>query len=227
MAHIGTLNEKPLHASLKEWYARPGDQFEAKVDRFVIDIVRGDQLLEVQTANFSSIKRKINKLTGSHRLRLIYPVAQEKWIIKRSNNNGKEGSRRKSPRKGRIEDVFRELVNIPTILISSNFSLEVLLIKEEEVRRHDKKRAWRRKGWTTEERRLVEVVGQKLFKNLSDWRALLPEALDENFTTADLVKTLSITRDLAQKMAYCLRHAGVIDMVGKQGRAYLYRMNNV
>jgi len=227
MAHIGTLNEKPLHASLKEWYARPGDQFEAKVDRFVIDIVRGDQLLEVQTANFSSIKRKINKLTGSHRLPVIYPVAQEKWIIKRSNNNGKEGSRRKSPRKGRIEDVFRELVNIPTILISSNFSLEVLLIKEEEVRRHDKKRAWRRKGWTTEERRLVEVVGQKLFKNLSDWRALLPEALDENFTTADLVKTLSITRDLAQKMAYCLRHAGVIDMVGKQGRAYLYRMNNV
>ena len=28
MSGIGLLNEKPLHASLKQWYAQPGDQFE-------------------------------------------------------------------------------------------------------------------------------------------------------------------------------------------------------
>ena len=28
---IGTLNEKPLHAALKEWYARPDDRFEVAV----------------------------------------------------------------------------------------------------------------------------------------------------------------------------------------------------
>ncbi len=37
MSGIGLLNEKPLHASLKEWYAQPGDQFEVPVDGFVID----------------------------------------------------------------------------------------------------------------------------------------------------------------------------------------------
>jgi hypothetical protein len=37
---IGSLNEKPLHAALKEWYARPEDRFEASVDGFVIDVVR-------------------------------------------------------------------------------------------------------------------------------------------------------------------------------------------
>ena len=42
MAGIGVLNEKPLHASLKDFCARPGDQFEVTVDGFVIDIVRGD-----------------------------------------------------------------------------------------------------------------------------------------------------------------------------------------
>ena len=40
MTGIGLLNEKPLHASLKQWYARPGDRFEVPVDGFVIDIVR-------------------------------------------------------------------------------------------------------------------------------------------------------------------------------------------
>ena len=39
---IGLLNEKPLHASLKQWYARPGDRFEVPVHGFVIDIVRDE-----------------------------------------------------------------------------------------------------------------------------------------------------------------------------------------
>ena len=58
MSDIGLLNEKPLHASLKEWYAQPGDRFEVAVDGFVIDIVRDDLLLEIQTGNFASIKSK-------------------------------------------------------------------------------------------------------------------------------------------------------------------------
>ena len=45
---IGTLNEKPLHAGLKEWVARPGDAFEQPVDGYVIDIVRDDLLIEIQ-----------------------------------------------------------------------------------------------------------------------------------------------------------------------------------
>jgi hypothetical protein len=32
MSGIGLLNEKPLHASLKQWYARPGDRFEVPVE---------------------------------------------------------------------------------------------------------------------------------------------------------------------------------------------------
>src|SRR5262245_62323945 len=31
-SRIGLLNEKPLHAALKAWYAQPGDQFEVPLD---------------------------------------------------------------------------------------------------------------------------------------------------------------------------------------------------
>ncbi len=53
-SHIGTLNEKPLHAALKRWYGREGDRFEVRVDGFFIDIVRPrpgrpDLLVEIQT----------------------------------------------------------------------------------------------------------------------------------------------------------------------------------
>ena len=43
---IGVLNERSLHASLKEWYAEPGDATEVKVDGYVIDLVRGERLIE-------------------------------------------------------------------------------------------------------------------------------------------------------------------------------------
>ena len=45
---INTYNEKSLHADLKQWYAQPADQLEVPVDGYVIDLVRGDLLVESQ-----------------------------------------------------------------------------------------------------------------------------------------------------------------------------------
>ncbi|EKU98740.1 hypothetical protein Lepto7375DRAFT_8055 [Leptolyngbya sp. PCC 7375] len=224
MSSIGLLNEKPLHASLKTWYAQPGDRFEVAVDGFVIDIVRDDLLLEIQTGNFSAIKSKLTNLTRSHRIRLIYPIAQEKWIVKLDETKGSYGSRRKSPKRGRVEDLFREMVSLPQLVSSPNFSLEVLMIQEEEVRRFEGKRRWRKRGWRTEERRLLDVVGQRRFEGPADWLAFLPEGL-ESFTTKDLAEARDIRRELAQKIAYFLRKASLIKLIGKQGRANLYTIS--
>lgn len=221
MSGIGLLNEKPLHASLKQWYARPGDRLEVKVDGFVIDIVRDDLLIEIQTGNFSSIKSKLIKLAHSHRVRLIYPIVQEKWIVRSCTHNGKEVLRRKSPKRGRVEDVFEELVSIPQLLMNPNFSLEVLMIRGEEVRRYTKRRVRRR--WLIEGRRLLDVLDQRSFGQSADWLRFLPDGL-ELFTTSDLASRMNTGRELAQKVAYCLREARMIELIGKRGRANLYRV---
>jgi len=223
---IGLLNEKPLHAALKQWYARPGDRFEVPVDGFVIDIVRDDLLIEIQTRNFASINAKLCKLTRSYAVRLVYPVVQEKWIVRQAHNSRGATVRRKSPKRGRLEDLFRELVSIPQLLSNPNFSLEVLTIREEEVRRYDARRKrWRRKGWIIEGRRLLDVVDRRLFIKPADWLAFVPEGL-QSFTTKDFGKIGETDRDLAQKMAYCLRHGRMIELIGRQGRANLYRVVN-
>ena len=206
MTGIGLLNEKPLHASLKEWYAQPEDQFEVAVDGFVIDIVRDDLLLEIQTANFASIKSKLKNLARSHQIRLIYPIAQEKWIVKLAQDEGGGTTRRKSPKRGRLEDLFREMVSFPQMLTDPNLSLEV-----------------RRRGWVTEERRLLEVGEQRLYEEPADWREFLPQEL-ETFTARELAEAIGIRRQLAQKMVYCLRQARVVELIGKQRRAHLYRV---
>jgi hypothetical protein len=237
MSGIGLLNERPLHASLKQWYARTGDRFEVPVDGFVIDIVREGLLIEIQTRNFAAINSKLTKLIRSHQVRLIYPIVKEKWIIRepptvsksRNVSTQRHGThrdaedssvRRKSPKRGRLEDLFWELVSIPQLLSNPNFSLEVLMIREEEVRRNDRRR---RKGWVLEGRRLLEVVDQHLFTKSDDWLAFVPAGLN-SFTTVELATGMSDNRDLAQKLAYCLRHSRMIELIGKRGRANLYRV---
>jgi hypothetical protein len=219
---ISTLNEKPLHAALKAWYAEAGDQLEVGLEGFVIDIVRGDLLIEIQTASFSSIKRKLIALTARHPVRLVYPVAREKWIVKLANDSHNQQSRRKSPRRGTVEDLFRELVSFPGLLAHSNFSLEVLLIQEDEIRRYDGKRAWRRRGWVTHERRLLQVLERRVFETPADMGKLLPNSLADPFTTSDLATALGKPLRLTQRMAYCLREMGVISPEGKRRNAILY-----
>ena len=148
---IGTLNEKPLHEALKQWYARPNDVFEVSVEGFVVDIVRGNLLIEIQTRNFAAIRRKLEKLFARHNVRLVYPIPYEKWIIKRPHDEDSPVSRRKSSKRGVFEDIFDELVNFPQLLMNPNFSLELLLIREEEARRYDGTRGWRRQGWISSE----------------------------------------------------------------------------
>ena len=220
--HIGVLNEKPLHAVLKLEHAKPNDLFEVPTDGFLIDIVRGDLLIEIQTQNFASIKQKLTSLVAQHPIRLVYPIAQEKWILKLAEDGQSQISRRKSPKRGALEDIFEELVSIPELLSHPNFSIEVVFIKEEESRRYNKTRGWRRRGWVIHERRLLKIVAQKLLNTPDDLCAVIPSSLTEPFTTQDLAIAMDKYRRFAQKMVYCLRRMGSITSAGKRGNAVLY-----
>ena len=219
---IGTLNEKPLHEDLKQWYAGPLDEFEVPFEGFVIDILHDGLAVEIQTRNFNAIARKLNHLLALREVRLVYPIAQDKWITNIATEVDTPPTRRKSPRHGRPESMFDELVSIPTILEHPNFSLELLLIQEEEVRLYDGVRGWRRGGWVTHERRLLEVTGRRLLRSPADLARFVPDELQEPFATRDLATAINVPLRLAQKMAYCLKLTGCIVPAGKQANAILY-----
>jgi len=223
MTAIGSLNEKSLHAALKAWYLQPGDLTEVPVEGYIIDIVRGDLLIEVQTRNFSALKAKLLKLTAHGPVRLLYPIALQKWIVKLPTNGHQTPSRRKSPKRGALFHLFEELASFPELLLHPNFSLQIVLIQEEEVRRFDERRGWRRKGWVTHERRLLHVVAEHFFENPEDMAFLIPAHLPDTFTTADLAQALKASRRSAQRMAYCLARMNLFTRIGKRGNAIVYK----
>jgi hypothetical protein len=221
---IGTLRERPLHASLKQWYAEVGDRVEVAVDGYVIDLVRDDLLIEIQTRGFSGMRSKVSALLArGHRVRVVHPVAADRWIVN-VDADGVVLSRRRSPKHGTLADLVSELVSFPALLADPRFELEVLLTAEEEYRRHVPGMCWRRKGWTILERRLVEVIDRATFASVEDLRRLLPAGLPPDFTTADLAAGLGRPRRVAQQLAYCLHGVGLIHAVGKRGHAVEYRL---
>lgn len=216
------MQESSLHTALKNWYAQPGDRQEIRIDGFIIDIVRDDLLIEIQTRNFTALRDKLSILLEHYSVRLVHPIAREKYILRLPSNGNRPLSRRKSPRHGRLEHLFLELVRVPHLVIHPKFSFEVLFTREEEIRCDDGRGSWRRQGQSIVDRRLIEVIDRRLFSSPDEYGELLPVGLPQPFTNQDLATSLNIPPYLAAKMTYCLRTMHILDITNKRGRRVLY-----
>lgn len=226
MTGVGTLREGPLHRSLKEWYRRDGDQLEVDVEGYIVDVVRDNQLIEIQTGSFSKIGPKLDALLGTHGVRVVHPVTLSRHIL-RVDQDGVLLSRRRSPKKGGYNDVFAELTAWPRLLADPSFAVELVAVHVDEVRVRDGRRAWRRHGWVVSERRLQEVVGTRVLESPADLVALMPADLPDPFTTADVADAWGRERRLAQQALYCLRTLGLVQVTGRAGNARRYSYTGV
>lgn len=75
------------------------------------------------------------------------------------------------------------------------------MIREEEVRCDNGAGSRRRKGWSLVDRRLLEVLGSRVFHEGFDFFDLIPPDLPDPFSTEDLGSCIDRPRWLARKMA--------------------------
>lgn len=215
------MREGPLHAAVKELLARPGDRLEVPVGRYVIDLVRADgELVEVQTGGFGPLGAKLDALLDEHRVRIVHPVAAERRIV-RVDDDGEVLSARRSPKRATAVAVFDQLVAFPSLLTHPNLTIEVLLLREDHVRRPEPVRV-RRRTRDPGERRLVEVLERIELRTREDVLAALPALPQEPFTTRELAASLGCGTVLAQRTLYCLRSIGLVERAGMRGRAPLH-----
>jgi hypothetical protein len=217
--------ETTLHRQLKERYAMDGGAVEQRVGRYRIDVIRGTQLIEIQLAPLMSIRDKIAALLKKHDVLVVKPLIATKHLVKRRGAGGKIVSRRRSPKRRTLLDVFEELVHFTRVFPHRRLTLEVLLVEIEEWRYpgHGRRR-WRRDNdHLIEDQHLLEVHAVHQFRTAGDLCRMLPPALPQPFHTGQLADGLGVERWIAQRMAYCLRETGAIQSVGKLRGAWLYQ----
>lgn len=220
---IGTLNENSLHADIIKALAQDNDILEADFSGFFIDILRQGKAVEVQTSNLGKLSKKVLTLAEKIPVEIVYPIQKSKLITK-INADEVLVSQRKSPKEGRLVDVFEELVRATNFLAHPAISLVVLIIDAEEIWRDDGKGSWRRKGWSIHERNLIRIVSKHRFSSPEDLLRLLPKSLPTPFTNQELSKALSIRPRLAGKITYSLRKMDLLEISGKRGKSYLFEI---
>lgn len=188
-----------------------------ELEGFVIDIRRGDLLIEVQTTAFGAMGRKLDRLLADYEILLVHPVPTSTYLHKPKSKP------RRSPRRGNLFSVLDELVSIPTLLDHPNLTLDVWLVSIDKFQEHDPKARRGRGGWRTVDKRLREVEARHRFETTDDLVALMPDGLPDPFTTADMAEAGSINRDAAQKLAYCLRALERIEVIDRSRAGYVYR----
>jgi hypothetical protein len=116
-------------------------------------------------------------------------------------------------------------VAFPALLTHPNLTIEVLLLREDHIRRPQPTTI---RGRTRDpgERRLVELLERVALRTPEDILATLPALPEEPFSTRELATLVRCSTLLAQRTLYCLRMIGIVEPAGKRGRAPLYRLSS-
>ena len=216
--------ETSLHRQLKEMYAAPGAQLEARLGAYRIDVLSDEAVIEIQHSGLAAIRDKVRQLVKTRKVVVVKPIVATKRIVKRNRKGGRVVDQRMSPKRGGVLDLFDELVHFTRAFPHRNLTLEAPLVDIEEWRYpgHGRRRRRRERDHVIEDQKLIEVRAVYRLQSAADLAALIDARLPRPFHTGHLAEALCVQRWIAQRIAYCLRKTGAAREVGKQGNALLY-----
>lgn len=216
--------ETSLHQQLKRCYADRDDDTEVVMGKYRIDAIRGDELIEVQCASLSAIRRKCHDLLTRHSVRVVKPVIVRTRIARAKKADGPVTSRRLSPKRGNVLDIFEDLIYFIRIFPNPNLTLELPLVHVEQLRVPAKKRRRRwGKDYRVHDVRLESIEATIELRQASDLFRLvgISEEL-ESFNTLDIARATDRPRWVAQQIAYVLRKTGAIEAVDRNRSGIVY-----
>jgi hypothetical protein len=224
--HFGELRERTLHRQLKAHFLPPDGALEVSVGRWIADIWSPSEgILEIQTSSLSKLRPKLKDFLAETLVTVIHPVALRKSVVTWDAERKNILRERRSPAKGRIETLFREIGALAEFLLHPGFTLWFCLIEEREHRCEDGLGSWRRKGISKVDRELVSLVEVRKFHARRDWLELLPEGWRGPSTNKELAQLLGLRVIETQSLTSCYKKLGLLEDVGSSGRSRLLSLS--
>lgn len=224
-ASVGTLSEKTLHAMLKRQYEPDLSLHEQQCKGYVADILRGDEIVEIQTRAMRNLVPKLRAFLPEYRVTVVYPIARTKWLVWVDTQTGECTARRRSPKTATAHDALYELYYLAEFINDPHFSLHLVFLEVEEYRNLDGWGAGGKRGSTRRERIPLSLLETVRLEKPQDYLALLPQGLPDPFTVNDYRRVCRCTPRSASYAVRTLCRMGVACRIEeKQGRAYLYQI---
>lgn len=221
---IGTLSEKTLHAVLKHYFEPDQSKQEVKIGTYYADICTEEGIIEIQTRQFNKLRNKLAYFLQNYPVTIVYPIPYQKWLYWIDEETGEISGGRRSPKKGNFYEAFVELYKIKSFLTHEKLSLCLVLVDIEEYRRLNGWSKDRKRGAHRSDRIPIALHDLFYIHSLEDYKALLPKSLPVAFDSKEFATTAKISMRLAQTSLNILLEVGVVERIGKRGRAYLYEV---
>lgn len=222
---IGTLSEKMLHGVLKRYFQPDVTRHEEKIGRYIADIVNENGIIEIQTRNFSNLRKKLEVFLDVAKVTVVYPIPMIKWLSW-MDENGELSKKRKSPKKGCLQDAFFELFQISSFLSNPNFSLCIVLLEVYDIRNLNGWNLTKKRGSTRQERIPLDIFEEHYFSSPKDYLKFLPLNLPLEFTVKNFRELTKITPRNASLGIKILLEIGIIEKIGKIRNAYVYKKSS-
>ena len=225
---IGELRESQLHEALKLHYAEAcGGLTEQQVEGLVVDVLAPEEIIEIQTANFSGLRNKLTRLLEKgYRVRVVHPIAASKRIRLVAADGTTVVRERNSPQSRGYSHAALELMRIPDLIGHPGLSVELVLVSILEERIDDGSGSWRRNGVAIRGRELLEIGEMLVLDSIESYTLLLPANLPPLFTHRELAGQGGLSIGQATKLSWLLRRIGILETAGKRGRAMLLQLTS-
>lgn len=222
---VGTQNEKLIHAALKNYYAPFSDEQEVRIGNYFADAVNENGIFEIQTKQLYRLREKLSAFLEHTRVNVVHPIICECKTIFINEDTGEVTSAEKPRKINSLRTVFEELYSIRDFLKSENLRIIVVKLKATRtVYYHGEKtpdiRAKSVRKKCTISKIPTEIIEEITLNGIEDYYSLLPENLPAEFTKKEFCKAAHEAESSFRLEV--LREAGVLEKVGKRGRAFVY-----
>ena len=223
---VGTLGEKTLHAVLKHYLEPDAEKHEIKCGSYFADVLNDGGIFEIQTRNFGKLRPKLDYFLEFSDVTIVHPIPKLKYVCWVNGETGEIAEKRKSPKKGNLCDLYREMVGLKNYIGHPRLHFLFLELELVEYKLLDGWSRDKKKGSTKIDRIPSALLGEIRLSAKEDFRMMIPEGLPERFMTKDFKKKAHASDKGASAGISLLKNLGFIRQVGKEGRAYLYEVVN-
>lgn len=233
-------NQTWLHQKLKNYYlthvgGTEEVSFQINGKKYRVDVLNKERTVvyEVHRSNFGKkFSRKIKGLLQlPMKIIIVHPIILKQKVTRM--DRGEIVNVSYYNKHGNIYSLFEKLVNFKVEFIPQRMEFEVLFINEHVLKEFTGfYRRGRKRKYKIIQRDLVSIVNTHILNTKADFIKLLPTGLPYVFTNQDIADRLRIQGNGRKKlripglMTYSLCKLGILDHVGRRGRAYEFSIRN-